>query len=111
MPDTVLFIFASIFGVIIVLSIAINLMDWNYNRKHPPHKITSIEFRRVVPSFYGLCGLKVDVLVVTDPLLIHDWELEIYRPKGYHYVCTNYELELIDSRPIDYEDIKKRFDK
>lgn len=59
----------------------------------PSYKVVSVTFIRMVPSFYGLCGFKREVLTMTSPCEILDWELGIYKPEGYTYYCTNYELE------------------
>ncbi len=64
-----------------------------YFTPKPKYNLVSITFKRTVPSFYGLCGLKTEELIMTDSLHIHDWEIGIYEPEGFTYVCSNYELD------------------
>jgi hypothetical protein len=72
MLDTVLFICVVIFGAFIALSVFINVMECNYNRKHPEPEVGFIVISRAIPSFYGLCGTKLVKRKISDRRLCID---------------------------------------
>ena len=84
-------VFLALVTLLVVVGIIINIIEFFFTRK-PKYKIVSITFNRVVPSYYGLRGSRVDELIITDTLLLEDWDLGIYTPEGYTYICTNYEI-------------------